>query len=246
MYMKSLIPLEKDFSLVYFDTRGAGRSDRPKKRSGYQFRKFINDIEKLRAHLHLDGWLIFAHSDACLQALGYAIKHPRACHGLFIVGGTLNCRDRELKADIRARMKKLSDEPWFAATNEGDSRTDEDFKRSFLNFQLPLYFASDKAARKARHYFSASTYRIRGNKYDHYAAKFPAGKLAKIRAPTAVFEGDSDVITTPLEAIRIERGIANSTLFMIRNAGHFPWLQQRNAFFRDFAHAAEMVLNHRR
>src|SRR6516162_11727739 len=75
MYMKSLIPLEKDFSVVYLDTRGAGRSDPPVKSSGkisktiYRFENFLSDIEKLRRHLHLDRWLIFGHSDASLQAM---------------------------------------------------------------------------------------------------------------------------------------------------------------------------------
>src|SRR5262249_52325179 len=99
MYMKSLIPLEKKFSLIYLDTRGAGRSDAPAKPSGYKFSFFLDDLETLRTHLSLDHWLIFAHSDATLQGLGYAIKHPKACRGLFIVGGTLNLDDKELKAD---------------------------------------------------------------------------------------------------------------------------------------------------
>ena len=89
MYMKSLTPLEKDFSVVYLDTRGSGRSEAPREHLGLQIPKFFDDIENLRTHLNLDRWLIFGHSDASLQALGYAIEHPKLCHGLFIVGGTM-------------------------------------------------------------------------------------------------------------------------------------------------------------
>jgi proline iminopeptidase len=246
MSMKSLIPLQKHFSLIYLDTRGSGRSDAPAKASGWRFRNFVNDLETLREHLHIDRWIISPHSDACLQGLAYAIEHPRACHGLIIVGGTLHNDDKELRADIRARMKKLSHEPWFAAATNADPQSDEEFKKSFLDVQLPLYFASYEAARKARHYFSASTYRIKGNKYDAYAPRFTPQKLAKVRVPTAIFEGDSDVVTTPLEAIRLQRGIPNATLFMIRNAGHFPWLEQRKTFFAEFTEAARMILKPRR
>jgi len=249
MYMKSLIPLEKDFSVIYLDTRGAGRSEAPAKASGYAFSHFLDDLETLRVHLRLNHWLIFAHSDASLQAMGYAIEYPKTTRGLFIVDGTLNVDDNELKADTRARMKKLSRELWFAAADKASRRefkSDDKFRQSFLGVQLPLYFASYDAAVKARHYFSASTYRIRANKYDDHAPKFPPEKLAEIRAPTAVFEGDRDVITTPLEALRLDRGIANSTLFMIRDAGHFPWLEQRDTFFRDFAQAARSILGQRR
>jgi pimeloyl-ACP methyl ester carboxylesterase len=61
-----------------------------------------------------------------------------------------------------------------------------------------------------------------------------------------VFAGDSDLITTPLEALRIARGIPNASLGIIRDAGHFPWLQRRDTFFRDFIQAAQIILKGRR
>lgn len=251
VYMKSLSRLEKDFSLIYLNTRGSGQSDAPTKSSGYAFRLFLADLEALRTHLQLDHWLIFAHSDAALQALGYAIKHPKACRGLFIVDGTQNVSDKELDTDTRARTKKLSQESWFAAAIKGQREidnpnlSDEKFREIFLGDLLPLYFASHAAAVKAGPYFSDSTYRVRNNKYDDHAPSFNAARLAQVRAPTAVFEGDHDVITTPLEALRIERGIPNSALFMIRNAGHFPWLEQQEAFFEAFAEAVREILRRR-
>jgi proline iminopeptidase len=92
--MKSLVPLERDFSVVYLDTRGAGRSDPLVKSSGYRFKNFLGDIERLRHHLGLDSWLIFAHSDASLQAMGYGPEHPRTCHGLFIVASRTTRKSR--------------------------------------------------------------------------------------------------------------------------------------------------------
>jgi proline iminopeptidase len=248
VYMKSLTPLEKDFSVIYLNTRGAGQSDGPTKSSGFAFPLFLADLETLRVHLQLDHWLIFAHSDASLQALGYAINHPKVCRGLFIVDGTQNEDDKELEADQRARMKKLAGKPWFAAAMKAQQKidnpniSDENFRYNFLGDLFPLYFASYEAAAKVRHYFSASTYRVKHNKYDDYAASFGTKRLAQIQVPTAVFEGDRDVITTPLEALRLDRSIPNSTLFMIRNAGHFPWLEQRETFFKNFTQAAHEIL----
>jgi proline iminopeptidase len=245
MYMKSLVPLERDFSLIYLDTRGAGRSEAPAADPGYAFKLFVDDLESLRVHLQLSDWLIFAHSDASLQGMMYAIKHRNACRGLFIVDGTLNIDDKEYRQDLAARMRKLSREPWYAAAKKALDRSpksDEEFKKSFLGDALPLYFSSYRAAVKARPYFSASTYHIKAFKYDDHAPKIGTKRLTKVRVPTAVFEGDTDVITTPLEAHRLHRGIKNSMLFMIKNAGHFPWLEQSDTFFKDFAQAARQVL----
>jgi proline iminopeptidase len=243
-HMKSLIPLEKDFSLIYFDTRGAGRSEAPATAAGYAFTLFLDDLETLRVHLHLDRWLIFAHSAASWQGMAYAIEYQKACRGLFIVDGTLNVDDKKYRDDLAARMKKLKHEPWFAVANKASDsgpKSDAEFKQSFRD-ALPLYFASYAAALKAQHFFSASTYHFKALKYNDGAPKFTPKKLAQIQVPTALFEGEEDVITTPLEARRLHRGIANSTLFMIKNAGHFPWLEQPDAFFADFAQAARKIL----
>jgi proline iminopeptidase len=249
VYMKSLGPLQRHFSVIYLDTRGAGRSDAPAKGSGgFKFRYFLADLESLRVHLQLKRWLIFAHSDAALQAIGYAINHPKQTCGLFIVDGTVNVNAKEVDIDARAREKKLSQEPWFAAAKKAEQKTsrttitNDQFKEAFVGDLLPLYFASDKAAAQARHYFSASTYSVEGNMYDYHAPHFRTKMLAQVQVPTAVFVGDQDVITPPAEALRLDRSITNSTLFVIRNAGHFPWLQQRNTFFRDFTQAAQMIL----
>ena len=126
-------------------------------------------------------------------------------------------------------MKKLSHEPWFAAADKASNSTaksDDEFRQSFLGVSSP-FFCQLCTTQKARH-FSASTYSIK-------AAVTPSPpnlvrNLAQVRVPTAVCEGDHDVITTRWSRSRLKRGIANSTLFMIRNAGHFPWLEQRNAF----------------
>ncbi len=248
MYMKSLASLERDFTLIYLDTRGAGRSDAPTKNSGYAFSFFLDDLETLRVHLRVNRWLIFGHSDASLQAMAYAIEHPKACRGLFIVNGTLNINDKAYRDDQAAASKKISHQRWYAAANEATNKTvksDEDFKKSFLGAALPLYFANFKAAVKARHYFSASTYHVKKNKYDENTPAFLPEKLAHVRVPTAVFVGDSDVITTPVEAARLHRGIPNSILFIITNAGHFPWLEQPKIFFKDFAQAARKLLDPR-
>ena len=242
--MKSLIPLEKDYTLIYFDTRGAGRSDVPPKVSGYAFASFLKDLEGLRKHLGVDHWRIFAHSAASLQAMGYAIKNPKACRGLFLVCGTPNIDDKAYKEDLKARRQKLSDRPWYAAAkraDDNDSKTDDEFRRDFLGDAFPLYFASHHAALKARHYFSASTYHIKAFAYNQLADKFTPRKLAQIHVPTVVFEGEQDVITTPFEALRLHRGIAGSTLFMIKSAGHFPWLEQPAVFFEHFAQAARKI-----
>jgi proline iminopeptidase len=245
MYMRSLIPFERDFSVIYLDTRGAGKSEAPPDEAGYAFKFFIDDLEALRVHLQLNSWLIFAHSDASLQGMAYATRYRRACRGLYIVDGTVNADDQEYKKDRAARMRRLSHEPWYAAAKkalDSTAKSDQEFKQNFVGPGLPMYFASYRAAVMARPYFSESSYHVTTVKYDEHTPKFGRRKLSLVRVPTAIFEGDSDVITTPLEASRLHRGIKNSMLFTITNAGHFPWLEQREMFFQCFSRATRNIL----
>ena len=64
---------------------------------------FLEDLETLRKHLHLDRWLIFAHSAASWQAMAYAIEYPKPCRGLFIVDGTPNLRRQKIPRTISLR-----------------------------------------------------------------------------------------------------------------------------------------------
>jgi pimeloyl-ACP methyl ester carboxylesterase len=248
MYMKSLTRLQREFTLIYLDTRGAGRSQAPAKGSGYAFGNFVYDLETLRVNLGLDRWLIFAHSDASRQAMEYAIEFPKACHGLFIVGGTTAIEDKKYKEAVAALRKKRSHESWYPAAvraERGTPRSNDDFRKSFLCVQLPLYFSSYDAAVEAQHYFSQSTYHVIGNEYDRFAPQFGPDTLKEIRVPTAAFVGDGDSITPPLDSDRIVHGISKPKLFTkpfrIKNAGHFPWVEQPKAFFKDFAQAERMI-----
>lgn len=46
-------------------------------------------------------------------------------------------------------------------------------------------------------------------------------RLADVNSrPTAIFEGDLDVITTPLEARRLHHGIAHSIIHMVLDIFH--------------------------
>ncbi|WP_067106024.1 alpha/beta fold hydrolase [Sphingopyxis granuli] len=74
--------------LIQFDQRGAGRS----KPSGSLDRNttfdLVADIERLRTHLGIDRWHVFAGSWGTTLALLYAAAHRAHCRGLILRGIT--------------------------------------------------------------------------------------------------------------------------------------------------------------
>jgi proline iminopeptidase len=53
LYFLNLTPLEEMFTMVYLDTRGTGRSQRPELNE-YTMSSFVADIEGLRSHLGVE------------------------------------------------------------------------------------------------------------------------------------------------------------------------------------------------
>lgn len=68
----------------------------------------MDDLENLRLNLHLDRWLIFAHSAASSQAMVHAIKYPKLCRGLFIGDGTTNIYGKKYQHAGCAHEKGLA------------------------------------------------------------------------------------------------------------------------------------------
>jgi proline iminopeptidase len=75
--------------VVLFDQRGAGRSRPLGGLEGNTTPNLVSDIEKLRRHLGIEGWLLFGGSWGSTLALAYAQSHPErvsACvlRGIFL------------------------------------------------------------------------------------------------------------------------------------------------------------------
>lgn len=76
----------KHYRIVLFDQRGAGRSRPHASVEENTTWDLVDDIEKLRKHLHIDRWLVFGGSWGSTLALAYAEKHPEHVTGLIVRG----------------------------------------------------------------------------------------------------------------------------------------------------------------
>jgi proline iminopeptidase len=72
--------------IVIFDQRGAGRSTPLGETTDNDTTHLVADIEKLRAHLAIDGWFVFGGSWGSTLALSYAKAHPDRVRGLMLRG----------------------------------------------------------------------------------------------------------------------------------------------------------------
>jgi proline iminopeptidase len=74
------------FRIVLFDQRGAGRSTPSAELAGNTTQDLIADIERIRAHLGIERWLVAGGSWGSCLGLAYAIAYPERCLGLRLHG----------------------------------------------------------------------------------------------------------------------------------------------------------------
>lgn len=84
------------YRIILFDQRGAGRSTPHARLSDNTTGHLISDMERIRAHLGLDRWLLFGGSWGSTLALAYAETHTERVLGL-IVRGIFLCRPAEIR-----------------------------------------------------------------------------------------------------------------------------------------------------
>ena len=237
LYFETLQPLEQWFTVVYLDTRGTGRSARSLPDDAYRIERFTSDLNALRLLLGEESVWVMGHSLGGLLAQYFAVHYPESCRGLILLDSSAAIDDDNL-ADMDRRARRRSQEPWFPAAykalnrEEESIRSDVEFKK-YLEEILPFYFhdvANFKRSDFAHLTLSAEAYPMMSLN----AETFRLGalhRLPELDVPAVIIVGDDDFICSPAQALRIHLPLKRSKLVLVEHAGHFPWLEQPEAFY---------------
>ncbi len=83
------------YRIVVFDQRGAGKSTPHAALEENTTWDLVTDVERLRAHLGIDRWVVFGGSWGSTLALAYAETHPERVRAL-VLRGIFLCRPKEI------------------------------------------------------------------------------------------------------------------------------------------------------
>ena len=84
------------YRIVLFDQRGCGRSTPHAELRDNATQHLVADMERIRAHLGIERWVVFGGSWGSTLALVYAETHPERVLGL-ILRGIFLCRPAEIR-----------------------------------------------------------------------------------------------------------------------------------------------------
>jgi proline iminopeptidase len=222
-----LDPLEDVMHLVYYDHRGNGRSGRPPLET-LTFEWLCADADALRKHLGFEEVTVLGYSYGGFVALEYALRYPERLGRLLLLD-TAPTFDYGEEIEANARRKGATQEQLDALDAEV---TDEAALRQQLETVLPLYW----------HHFDAdlgerilSTTKLSIEAYKAGAALVEGWsvvpRLGDVSVPTLIVVGRDDFICPPSQARILHEGIPHSELVVFERSGHFPYIEEPDAFF---------------
>jgi proline iminopeptidase len=233
--------LPAGYRSIAFEQRGTGRSrPQPFDPATLTMHTVVEDLEALRVRLQQDRLFLLGHSWGGMLAMAYAAAHPDRGNRLILVesGGPTLAFTQWFGDNIEARLRPEDIELrnfWLAAGNNGvDSGK---AATEALKAILPGYFFDRKAALTFASAFKPGQYhpdvneRLFADMRKHYDSR---EGLKNLKRPVLIIQAHQDLIGDKT-AEDIRALITGAKLVYIRRSGHFPWIEQPEAFRKAIA-----------
>ncbi|WP_204112556.1 prolyl aminopeptidase [Shimia biformata] len=232
------------YRIVLFDQRGCGKSTPHASVEANTTWHLVADIERIRATLGIEQWIVFGGSWGATLSLVYAQTHPDRVACLVLRGVFLMTR-RELQWFYGGGAGQFWPEAWARFTSlipedehndliaayhkrlfSGERTTEIQYARAWATWENALAsVSSDGAGGEVPPVYAHAFSRLE-NHYFHNAGFLEEdGQILKNIAriehiPGYVVQGRYDMICPPRSAYELTRRWPASRLRLIRNAGH--------------------------
>jgi 3-oxoadipate enol-lactonase len=218
-------PLAAKHLAIRYDRRGYGRSESPT--GPYSS---VEDLRRLLTYLNVQHAVIVGNSSGGALAIDFAIAHPQMVDGLFLIGPVLHGMEFSEQFLERARR---NNEPM----------AQDDVKAWATNWSKDRFLiAGSKEAPRRKIYEELIANAEKLKKFDsaleEKLAPPASQRLSEIKTPTLIVVGEADTADVQAHCDAINAGVHESTLDLMKDAGHLIQLEKPNYVARkieDFA-----------
>lgn len=144
-----LEPLGMGRRLLFYDQRGAGRSDVITDADQFTTEHYVRDLETLRQHFQLERMALLGHSWGAGVALFYALEHPAHVERLVLVD-PLPPRATPYMQQFGANIIGRIDAEGHARLEQLGGDEPVAIQREYWNIVAPAYFADPRAVARMR------------------------------------------------------------------------------------------------
>jgi proline iminopeptidase len=266
-FLPYLLPLARHNRLIFIDERGSGRSQKLEDPSGYTVENMVEDVEAVRAALHLGKITLLGHSYGGALAQAYAFKYQKNLTHLILASTWSSTRElnqvfvrmkEKMPAELRDRINRMEADGLFGHGLDFQ-------KNRYTNDYLVAawgegYFPYVYQNRPDPNYdpvaggnISWDLYREMWGSHGEFVVDGNlksveyTERLASITVPTLILVGDHDECDPPLsEAMHAK--IAGSKIVILPKAGHMTFADQTEMFVGavdGFLHAGGVGVDHK-
>ncbi|MBA3602372.1 MAG: alpha/beta fold hydrolase [Parachlamydiaceae bacterium] len=239
--------------VIFYDQRGCGKSTGDINQETITIDKFVDDLEAIRQSFNFDKISILGHSWGGFLAMNYSIAHPEHLEKL-ILSNSMPASSEEYALfghEWTRRMRPYEDELAKIHSTVGFHNGDPDVMEHLYRIIFRTYcYIPEKAdllslcmtpvasvnGAKVNENFRQNVFEKSFNLH---------GSLKSLKATTLVLHGDADPIP-PSTAQNTHKSIPNSKYFLMKNCGHFPYVEDPNTYFKyinAFLSENEVALN---
>ncbi|MFJ8082238.1 alpha/beta fold hydrolase [Streptomyces sp. NPDC096205] len=231
-YLGDLGGLAAHRRLALLDLRGTGDSAEPADPATYRCDRQVDDVELLRIHLGLERVDLLGHSAGASLAMLYAARYPARVRRLALITAIPRALGMSATPEDRLAAARLREgEPWFAAAFPAFEKwlAGGDFDDAVLPF---FYGRWDEAAAAHAAAADGDTDEAADIYLSDGAWDPPATRaaLATLAAPVLVYAGELDGGPRPQLARRAADVFPNAEFVVQPGAGHYPWVDDPDAF----------------
>jgi proline iminopeptidase len=236
---QALAPLAGRFRLITYDPRNRGRSGAAPL-SAVSLDRQILDLEQLRAGLKLEKMALLGWSGLGMEMAVYAIRYPHRVSRLIQVAAVPPSKAQMDEAggdrrDDKTDKKAVEDLDLRYKAGEADSQPAE-FCRLYNKVTIPSNFADPSLVRlvpdvcEHENEWPKSLWPYFGALLGSFGDYDWRPQLGTLDVPRLVIHGREDGIPVA-GAYAWSKGFPNARLVVLSPAGHFPFLEQPEAFF---------------
>lgn len=249
--LRSFDSLSNQFTLVYFDGFGRGKSDTARTVSEYSLDRDIEDLEGLRKAMGFGKIAVLGHSYGGLVAQGHALRYPGSVSHLVIANSfhshlMWQANDDNSNHEIKTNYPEVWD-TLMHVRSQGYVSSDEIHQEIYGRVPYGFLYAynPDKFVRRGQP--AAKPYPNRFNSRLYYQmvgrdGDFIVGsdigtfdfrrQLKDLKMPALVVGGRYDRVAVPAEMIKYREFCPQCRYVMFESSGHNPQVEEPEAYFK--------------
>lgn len=236
--LPAMAKLGENNMVIFYDQRGCGLSSGEINADSMQTRVFLEDLESIRGAFCLKKMTVLGHSWGGYLAMQYAIAYPESTDKLILLNSMPASSD-EFSSFVEEFLRRAApywDELEAIKESEPfkkrDPATIEKYHRIMFRFYcmdphkadlLNLYMSPQACINcfRVNELLEKNLFSTQFNFHD---------QLKKLNIPTLIVHGEFDII--PIRSSqKLHESIRNSQYTLIRNCGHFPYVEEPDQLF---------------